>query len=1291
MAHKPTGLELSKSITILDRTVRTYTFEFPVSDTSQLRVEWRGQPVPTGAWNALINDEGTGGSIELLDRIRTQDAVTLIEGQVLRIYRDTTVARDTPLNTLADAGQELADRPALSEDAVQAIVRSLTADWAQEGSPDAIPPGKLSNATVAALDPIPAVIRNAAIANSLFLSGNDLIITSDSGQDGRADLRPVVRANVEPWAWAGGGIIPDSRLQGPRGQSAAEVLTAIDTGVQDWAQAQNTQPIPGSKLTQAPFGVRLHEEGALLGTVRDLNFVGMDVEASAVGSTGTVTLTLPPLGLSQAAVEAAIAADVASWARASGTGRLFAAGKGNVDVTEEADGWVAQYVLPPVVWHLDTLADGVFSNFPLSLSSGVIGNSAQLPGTFIIDGVNLNLRGPGYDNAADTFQITLDQGVNLPLLEGYALDITNDATPPATHRLLFADVFEARVDPLDSDRRILLWRGVPADIVTVGTNDFSILVPVGRRSYVPSPTDTDMVGWVLKLGTNKVPGWAAETGSPGMGGGGLSLAAVQTEIDTRVPSLVEDFAEVGQSTTIPDARFGADLPSQWDDDVNTLADARITAGVKSWARTGGAMVPDNQIPSGIARDSEIATWARSTSPTGTIPNARLPSVFPTKWNTAVDTISDQSVTDGVEDWARDDSTLIPAAKLTNAPGGLAVQDSGAARSPAGGTQTMNFRNGLTVTQSGTEVTVDADAGITLANVQTQITQRVAAWARTTTGGGTGRIPASRALAAPANTTEITAGTSSTLRSWSSAAIRQAINAILPSWARTGDTSPVPDGKLPALATDTEVSAVTPGTVRRLFSVDLVRKAIAHVVQDWARDTTTQIPASKLQNAPGGATAGFVKGVGALPAAMGRALRDLWLAPGGLYERTAGAGEQTLDLEGWVSTIGSSAGGVGGTTDWYAGYNAYPDQTLGNSSLAAFGTRPPGMPDNVVAFVASRNSGRTGQAFMTLYVTTPRNTGDSIPVAADAPFGPSFTLSNPAGTGDESNSNNPAVMTLTAARPNSYVLPNYPLSGTAGVWLWSYAANWTPPNPAQARSPIGDLSGATSGTYTIPAGVELEAADTTPFNAGAPEWSLRIPERPRITTRGLMIADTGSLPTNGTVQVSAGPPVVPAPLSNNRELRGNEALWRLAGSTAARNTNQSAGAAFNRGYRHFGGTGLTTGFIYPPGNPPSDAVDGIWAVSKVGGTEIQRAWLPWGPGGQLEEHATYPGDAEVILHFRGGRFNALLPTESRGAVATVTVRYTIISTGWAAVGIFGRGQDLPAMSTIELFEHGAFID
>ena len=63
------------------------------------------------------------------------------------------------------------------------------------------------------------------------------------------------------------------------------------------------------------------------------------------------------------------------------------------------------------------------------------------------------------------------------------------------------------------------------------------------------------------------------------------------------------------------------------------------------------------------------------------------------------------------------------------------------------------------------------------------------------------------LPMPANPAEAAAGSSTTIRAWTSALIRTAINAVVPAWARSGDATPIPAPKLANAPRDSHLDIV----------------------------------------------------------------------------------------------------------------------------------------------------------------------------------------------------------------------------------------------------------------------------------------------------------------------------------------------------------------------------------------------------------------------------------------------------------------------------------------------------
>lgn len=632
MARLPQGLDLTTERTVSDRTERIYGFEFPVADAGQVRVTVNGVELTTDRFSVLIRADGSGGSIDLLDRVRAPNPVDLAVGDAVTIFRDTAIA--APANLLAGA-QELAERPVVSRADVEAIVRALVADWAEAGNAGSIPSGKLSNASVAALDPVPASIRQALDILSVDLVGGDLVGTSDGGHSMSVDLIPAVRAGVHDWAeFDNAAPLPAAKLVNAPGQTAAEVRALVVAGVHSWGQQGNADPLPASKLVNAPRGLDIYDEGTLLGNATTLDVRGVEIEAERIGATATLRLTVPPPGLRQAAVDARITALVESWALQGATQSIFA-DEGNVDMVPVGTRWAAQHTLPPITWHVTRVHD---YTFPATVSGAVTGTTGLLGTSFTLDATDLNFRGAQYDSSARTMQVTLLQGAELARLDGYACDFVNAAGQVT--RFLFDDVF--RAEDVSGAMR-LTWRAVPVGVLTVGNCEMRILEPVNAMNYLATPGADDEAGYVMTLNAQRQPHWAEATGSGP--GGGLD----QTQVDGRVrvvaPALIADWAEASNPDLVPDAKL-------WGLATDTQADAGTSTARRAWT------------PALVARAAraQIADWSEAGN-TDPIPASKL-----TNAPSGGGVLDIAAVDARIADWAETDNTApIPAIKLTNAP------------------------------------------------------------------------------------------------------------------------------------------------------------------------------------------------------------------------------------------------------------------------------------------------------------------------------------------------------------------------------------------------------------------------------------------------------------------------------------------------------------------------------------------------------------------------------------------------------------------------------------------------
>ena len=95
MAHVPSTLRLETRETI-DAAVSTYGFTFAVGRPEDVRVKVNavgdGDPdVDRRAFVVTLNDTRTGGSVRFNNQLQSPQAIALVTGQALRIYRDTEV------------------------------------------------------------------------------------------------------------------------------------------------------------------------------------------------------------------------------------------------------------------------------------------------------------------------------------------------------------------------------------------------------------------------------------------------------------------------------------------------------------------------------------------------------------------------------------------------------------------------------------------------------------------------------------------------------------------------------------------------------------------------------------------------------------------------------------------------------------------------------------------------------------------------------------------------------------------------------------------------------------------------------------------------------------------------------------------------------------------------------------------------------------------------------------------------------------------------------------------------
>ena len=360
-----------------------------------------------------------------------------------------------------------------------------------------------------------------------------------------------------------------------------------------------------------------------------------------------------------------------------------------------------------------------------------------------------------------------------------------------------------------------------------GNND---KIPTGKLPTILTQAQVDarIVSWARAASSETIP----TNRLPALG---LS----QADVDSRVVAGTLIWARAGNADNIPANKLG-NAPGL----TQAQVDARVVAGTEEWARDNSTAIPANKLTNapGLTQsevDARVVagtqTWARAGN-NDKIPTGKLPTIL-------TQAQVDARVVAGVQVWARDTTTQIPLSKLGNAPsggGGGLSQAQVDARVVAG---TQNWARDTTTLIPANKLT--NAPGLT----QAEVDARIVSWAR---AGSSATIPTNRL---PTILTQ--------------AQVDARVVAGTQTWARAGNNDKIPTGKLPTILTQAQVDArVVAGTqtwaratnndripTSKLPTIWLTQSQVdARIVagvQTWARDTTTQIPANKLDNAPRG--------------------------------------------------------------------------------------------------------------------------------------------------------------------------------------------------------------------------------------------------------------------------------------------------------------------------------------------------------------------------------------------------------------------------------------------------------
>ena len=499
------------------------------------------------------------------------------------------------------------------------------ASWAQDNA-EQIPASKLGNANIAA--------------------GGGL-------NEGQVDTR--VRTIVENWAEVGNTeIIPESKLpqSSAGGVTQSEVETTVRTLVEDWAETSNATLVPDDKLSTAI---------ARTANIPDVsNFVtGADVDT-------------------------AIQNDVEDWARDDTT--VIPANKIPEAHINFDESLFTTYVVGQV-------NDALYRVNPITQEFSRVGNIqgfgvnefnptgiANILGTLYVTGErrklirlnvdeDLQLTGGGTELAADN---TLPEGIrSMTDRLGELIAAVDD---PHSTAVSLIDIDKAT--GLSSNSRALTGTTQIADITTSPTGEIHGCCPIGSVWNLclipPQGGPVIPVGAFTSNGANvtintlwwegnTLKGISNEIGDddiyvidPSTGamrelamtnafgvGEFLPQGAVAVPHYQSLP-VASPWARQGDDTVIPNTKISTDIARVAD---IPSTDNFITADqVEDFAETGNAaLVPDNKLSQAIAR------------------TANIPDVSGFRTEAEVD----QAIVDEVEVWARDDTTPIPADKLSN--------------------------------------------------------------------------------------------------------------------------------------------------------------------------------------------------------------------------------------------------------------------------------------------------------------------------------------------------------------------------------------------------------------------------------------------------------------------------------------------------------------------------------------------------------------------------------------------------------------------------------------------------
>ena len=648
---------------------------------------------------------------------------------------------------------------ARTDSEIDARITSLVSDWAETSNVSLIPESKIPD--------IPEGKIPATIARVSQLP----TARTDSEIDGR------VRAGVEDWAETNNNDpIPVAKLANAPsgGLDQSQVDARVQAGVADWAEATNTDAIPADKLTNAPGAAG---SGA-----------GAWAEDTYYFESAEFTTAMPATWTAGVATPANMAADSDSFEYprnppAGVLGLVFTLWQGAARISTMFRDWGSGYNTNRLYaesggGYFQVDPNEGFEGPAYSVALSVQSNGFSTAHTVRIHPLVATQAAAGMGGTGGLTEAQVDARVQIGVADwAEAADATTipDAKfPPAIART--TQLLAPRTDS-EIDARVQL-----------GVHDWA---ETANQQTIP---DTKLP----TIPEAKIPAAIARVSQ-------LPAARTDSEIDARITSLVENWAEVGDAALVPEGKLPAtiarvsQLPTPR---TNAEIDARVNADVSDWALANNqGDIPESKIAGALARLMQVEDWAEVGN-AGLIPDAKIPATIArvSQLPTArTDSEIDGRVRAGVEDWAEtNNNDPIPASKLTNV--------------------------------------MSASGGLTESQVDLRIDTLVASWAEVANASST--IPLAKFPADIARTSQLPTPRTD-------AEIDGRVRGIVENFAEVGNAALVPENKI--AASIARVSQLP--TARTDSQIDTLIDARTH---DWALEANSDpIPASKLTNAPAG--------------------------------------------------------------------------------------------------------------------------------------------------------------------------------------------------------------------------------------------------------------------------------------------------------------------------------------------------------------------------------------------------------------------------------------------------------